>query len=350
MPTIKQLPAAAAAADDDLIAISQTGSTRRVTRSQFLSGMQPALALMQGSLLGRSTSGVGGAETVIVGDNLKLRDGVLSGTPAFSVTALPTSSAVGNSDSVAVSQGGRDASVPVGALLAGLSTIPGIDVSGQIVRAQGGVARSLADWVADSLPVEAFGAVGDGFTDDTAAIDRAVASGRPVLFGARTYVLNGQWTVTRAAILTGVSGRTVLRRAKQSGGAWVSISGPSFSAHGIEFDCGTIPGESWGILVGEACRETLFDRCVFHGSSGATLGSGLVIQARDGVFGGASRHVVRECEAWGNAAHGIWVQAAAGAVVEGCMAHDNQAYGICLDFNVNAGRISGQRGGVKAGH
>ena len=362
MPTIDELPAAAAAADDDFIALSQAGSTRRVTRSQLLAGVQPALALTQGSLLGRVTRGVGGAETVIVGDNLTLRNGVLSGTPGFSVAALPPSSTIGMADVVAVSQAGRDASVPIGALLAGLPAVPGIDVSGQVVRAQGGVARSLADWMADSLPVEAFGAVGDGFTDDTAAIDRAVQSGRPVRFGARTYILNGQWTVTRAAVLTGVSGRTVLRRTRQAGGAWVSISGPSFSAYGIEFDCGMIPGESWGILVGETCRESLFDRCAFHGSTGATLGSGLVIQARDGVSGGASRHVVRDCEAWGNAAHGIWIQAASGAVVEGCMAHDNQVYGICLDFNdpafqqiVRHGRVSscrawGNRRGISVGN
>ena len=75
-----------------------------------------------------------------------------------------------------------------------------------------------------------------------------------------------------------------------------------------------------------------------------------MIQARDGLSGDPSRHVVRDCEAWGNAAHGIWVQAAAGAVVEDCAAHDNQAYGICLDFNdpafqqtVRHGRVSGCR-------
>jgi len=56
------------------------------------------------------------------------------------------------------------------------------------------------------------------------------------------------------------------------------------------------------------------------------------------------------CEAWDNQVHGIWVQAAAGALVEGCLAHDNGAYGICLDFNdarfqqaVRHGRVLGNQ-------
>ena len=257
MPTIDELPPAAAAADDDFIALSQAGAMRRVTRSQLLAGVQPALALAQGNLLGRMTTGVGGAESIAVGDNLRLWNGVLSGAPAFRVSALPASNTVGMSDTIAVSQGGRDAGLPVGTLLAELANVPGLDVSGQLVTANGSVvARSLAEWAADSVPVEAFGAVGDGFTDDTAAIDRAVANGRPVRFGARTYILNGQYTVTRAAVLIGVTGRTVLRRAVQSGGAWISVGGQSFTAIRIEFDAGLVPGESWGVLVTATCQQT----------------------------------------------------------------------------------------------
>ncbi len=350
MPTIDELPAAAAAADDDYVAISQAGSMRRVTRSQMFAGLQPALALSQGFLLGRTANGVGGPEAITIGDSLRLKDGVLSGAARFSVTALPATSSVGVADTIAVSQGGRDASVPVGALLAGISNVPGLDLSSQAVRAPGGQTRSLGEWMADAMPVEAFGAVGDGYADDTAAIDRAVASGRPVRLGPRTYVVNGQWTVTRPAVLLGVAGRTTLRRARQSGGAWISVGGASFTAVDVIFDAGLVPGESWGVLITEMCRQTRFERCTFSHATGGTLGNGLTIQARDGRSGPGSRHVLRDCEAAGNAAHGIWVQAAAGASVEGCLAHDNGAYGICLDFNdpgfqqiVRHGRVSGCR-------
>ena len=205
------------------------------------------------------------------------------------------------------------------------------------------------------MPVEAFGAVGDGVADDTAALDRAVSSGRPVRLGPRTYATRGQWTIGRSATLIGVPGRTVLRRlppldGAPAGGAFISIGGSAFTALGVAFDAGQVPGDSWGVLVGPACIETLFDACVFRGALGTSLGSGLVIEARDGRTGSPSRPRVLGCEARENQVHGIWVQAASGALVEGCLAHGNGAYGICLDFNdatfqqvVRHGRVLGCR-------
>lgn len=134
-------------------------------------------------------------------------------------------------------------------------------------------------------------------------------------------------------------------------GAFINVQGGSFTALHVEFDAGAPPGDSWGVLVQPSCTRTLFEGCVFHGAAGPALGSGLVIQARDGALGGpdgASRHRIVRCEARDNQVHGIWVQAAAGAVVEGCTAHGNGAYGICLDFNdtafqqvVRHGRVAG---------
>ena len=350
MPTIDQLTPAAAMADADFVPVSQAGAMRRVTRAQLLSGVQSSLAVSSGGMLGRTSPGVGAPEFIAVGENLKLESGVLSGNTPFTVASLPATGVVGAADMVAISQGGRDASVPAGILLAGLSNVPGLDLSSQVVRADGGFARSLKDWTSDSLAVEAFGAMGDGLTDDSAAIDRAVASGRPVRFGPRTYVLNGQWTIMHQATLIGVAGRTVLRRSAQAGGAWISIGGPSFVASGIVFDAGSVAGESWGVLVGPGCTQTLFDGCSFQNATGGTLGCGLVIQARDGLAGFPSQHIVRSCLAKNNAVHGIWIQAAAGALVEGCLAYDNGVYGICFDFNdaafqqtVRHGQVSGCR-------
>ena len=351
MPTIKDLPLALAAADNDLLPISQGGFSRRVSRAQLLAGMQPALALPSGGLLGRSSAGVGGAERIAIGANLRLQDGTLSGAAPFSVSGLPGGGSPSQWDLVGVAQGGRDAAVSYGAFMAGLASVPGIDLSAQVAHIPGGVPRSLADWMADAVPAEAFGAVGDGMADDTAALTRAVASGRPVRLGPRTYATRGQWTIGGRATLIGVPGQTVLRRLPGDGpaaGAFVNIDGEAFTALGIVFDAGNVPGDSWGVLVTPRCTETLFDACVFRGAVGQSLGSGLVIQARDGLGGSPSRHRVLHCEARGNQVHGIWVQAASGALVEGCRAHDNGAYGICLDFNdpafqqtVRHGRVLG---------
>ena len=240
--------------------------------------------------------------------------------------------------------------MPVATVLAGLASVQGIDLSGHVVRARDGGTRSLSDWMTDAAPIEAFGAVGDGVTDDQAAFDRAVKSGRPVQLGPRTYVVNGQWTLVAPATMIGTPGRTVLRRKGQTGGAWISVNGPSFHAFGIDFDSGSLPGDSWGVLVGPECRETLLEACEFRNSTGARLGSGLTIQSRDGIQGTPSRHVVRSCVLRDNAVNGVWVQAAAGALVEGCVAHGNGTYGICLDYNdvlfqqtVRQGQILGCR-------
>ncbi len=351
MPTIKDLPLALAAADGDLLPVSQGGLVRRVSRAQLLAGMQPALALQPGALLGRSSAGVGGAERIGIGPNLRLIDGTLSAAAPFSVAGLPGGAAPALGDLVGVAQGGRDAAVPYGAFMAGLANVPGIDLSAQVVQAPGGFPRSLADWAADAMPAEAFGAVGDGHADDTAALGRAVASGRPVRLGPRTYILRGQWTISRSATLIGVPGLTVLRRIASdspAAGAFVNLDGPAFTALGVIFDAGQVPGESWGVLVTPRCTQTLFDACVFQGARGASLGSGLVIQGRDNLSGPSSRHRIVGCEARDNQVHGIWVQAASGALVEGCVAHGNGGYGICLDFNdpafqqtVRHGRVLG---------
>jgi hypothetical protein len=333
MPTIDELEQAIASADGDYLPVSQAGVMRRVTRAQLLSGIQDALAVPDGTLLGRTSAGIGAAEIIAVGQNLHLESGVLSGPSPFSVTSLPQAGGVVATDIVAISQGGRDAGVSVGRLLAGIAGVPGLDLSQQLVRSGGGIARRLVDWVDDALAVESFGAVGDGVTDDTAAFELAIASGQPVRLGAKTYVLNGQVTVNHSALLLGIPGISVLKRASQTGGAWISAGGPSFGAAGVVFDAGSIAGDSWGVLVGPGCQQTLFEDCSFLNANGPTLGCGLVIQARDGTTGSPSRHVVRRCEAAGNNVHGIWIQAACGAVLEGCLAHDNGAYGICLDFN-----------------
>lgn len=78
MPTIKQLPTADSVAATDVLPVSQNGVTRGVAVGTLLSGVQPALTVGAGQLLGRASAGAGVPEAVVVGTGLSLSGGVLT--------------------------------------------------------------------------------------------------------------------------------------------------------------------------------------------------------------------------------------------------------------------------------
>ncbi len=336
MPTIDNLSVAAAAADNDVLPISQGGSLHKITRVQMLAGMQPQIAIGQGQLLGRSSAGSGVPEALGVGANLTLAGGVLSAaTSALNVAALPAGAVPSAADLVPIAQGGRNVAVSYGQLLGGMAGVDHVDVSQATVTPSGlGRARLVADIAADAVQVEAFGAKGDGVSDDTAAFAAAVAAGVPLRLGAKTYVINGQFTIARSGVmLLGVPGLSVLRRGAQAGnGAWIAVQGDRFAADGVVFDANgaAVAVESWGVQVASSCLHADFHRCAFRNSYGATLGCGLVFLASDPL---ASEHQVRDCSFDHNAAHGLWIQACGGVMVRDCRAHDNAGFGIVADFN-----------------
>ncbi len=341
MPTIDALDPALAVADTDEFMLTQAGIARRASRAQLVAGLQPQIALATGQLLGRVSPATGAVEPVALGANLRLAAGVLSASPpALLVASLPAGNTPGPADLVPAGQGGGTVAIAYAQFMAGIAGLPGIDASALAVRpaaaAAAGisVARRLADIASDAVPIEAFGAAGDGQTDDTAALVAALASGHPVRLGARTYVVAGQFTVGVAgAVLIGTPGQSVLKRLTQVGnGAWIAIQAPGFRADGVTFDANRagVAQDSWGVLVTSLCTSSDFQRCAFLNAAGAVLGSGLVFQASDPV---PVEHVVRDCEFAGNAAHGLWAQACAGVLVEGSRAHDNGQYGFCLDYN-----------------
>ena len=331
MPTIDELAPATAASDTDELPVFQAGASRKVTRAQLLAGVQEGLAVASGTLLGRTSAGTGAPEGIEIGANLTLAAGTLSASAPFSTAVLPAGRSPGNTDLVPVGQSGADAAIAYGPFMGGLSALSGIDMSAHVVRPTTASAfRTLADSLSDLLAIEAFGAVGDGVTDCTNAFAKALASGHPILLGPGTYLVSGQFTITEAAELIGTPGRTVLRRPAssiQNGGAWVSIQGPSFAARDIVFDANRHPTESWAVLVTASCTRTLFTNCAFDNATGRSLGCGLTILPNIGV----TSHAVLNCEAQGNALHGIWIRSTNGARVVGCSAHDNAGYGICVD-------------------
>lgn len=335
MGTIDQLAPAASVSDTDEIPISQNSITRRATRAQLLAGVQPELALPSGTLLGRTGPGTGPPAPVYVGANLRLAQNTLSAAAApFEIAGLKRGHVPSPGDLVPIAQGGSNAAVTYARFLAGIGSVPDVSASAMVALAAGTSAiRELADILADAVAIEAFGAVGDGETDDTAAFDAAIAAGQPVRLGAKTYIVNGQWTVTGpTVVLIGVPGETVVRRLSQMGdGAWISLQSRTFKALGIIFDANRtgVQQDSWAVLVAPSCTRSEFTDCVFTGSGGATLGCGLTIQASDPEL---VQHLLVYCEAYNNAGHGIWVQAVQGVQVIACRAHDNGGYGIVIDF------------------
>ena len=334
MTTIPLLPAATAAASTDLLPVSQGGILRAASLAQVTAGLQPSLALATGQLVGRISPGTGGPEVITIGANLSLAAGTLAAVPftvAASLMAVPPTSP----DLISIAQSGINKALPYGQLMAGISNFAGLDLSLLATTATGtSASRRLSDQMADALPVEAFGAVGDGFTDDTNAIFLALSSGRAVRLAAKTYIINGQLTViTPNSVLFGTPGQSILRRGRQTtGSAWIAVQANGFRADGVIFDANraAISADSWGVLVTAACLQSDWHRCVFSNASGASLGHGLTFLATDPSV---AQHAVRDCEFANNTLHGLWVQACSGVLVEACRAHDNGQYGIVLDYN-----------------
>ncbi len=332
--TIDALPPAISAADTDEYPANQNGITRKVTRAQILAGVQPAFALAPNTLLGNPGNTVGGAQAITIGANLALAGGVLSAAAApYSVPSLAAGNAPQPGDLVPLGQNGGNVAVPYASFMQNIATLPGVSAAGMVATANGTTAsRTIAQFLEDSVAVESFGAKGDGVSDDTAALNAALASGRPLRFGPGTYLVSGQWTPsTTSAVLLGTPGQTVLRRGAQAtGGAWISIASAAFYASGILFDANaTITTDTWAVLVTPACTKAVFETCGFTGAGGPTMGSGLVIQASDPE---SVQYEIRNCEAYGNAIHGIWVQAVMGVAISGSRAHDNGSYGIVIDY------------------
>ncbi len=155
MPTIDQLAPATAATDADVILVSQNGTTRKITRSKILAGVQPTLAIPAGTLLGRASSGIGAPETIALGANLLLSGSTLVAlaTP-FSVTQLASGSVPAPTDVIPVSQNGTNTSVTFSQFLSGLPGVANVNASQALVFPTGTSSSvKLADLAANMLPV-----------------------------------------------------------------------------------------------------------------------------------------------------------------------------------------------------
>ena len=219
MPTIGQLPPASSVSDTDLLAIYQNGQTLAATRAQLLAGVQTELTLPQNTLLGNAGTGTAAPGPITVGANLTLSGNTLSATAIpFQIPTLTTGMVPGAADIVPLGQGGANVGVSYANFLAGIGNVAGVPGGALTAKATGGTAvRTIDALVANAISIEDFGAVGDGVTDDSAALLAAVATGMPVRLQAKTYAIAGECDVMGSVCtLLGVPGLTVLFRSAQS--------------------------------------------------------------------------------------------------------------------------------------
>src|SRR5271165_759549 len=121
MPTLDELQQASSVSDTDEVLISQGGVARKSTRAQIVAGLQPQMTLPAGSLLGRSSSGVGAPETLSLGANLTLAAGTLSaGSDPMSIATLPAGAPPAAGDLVPIGQAGDNKAISFAQLTAGL--------------------------------------------------------------------------------------------------------------------------------------------------------------------------------------------------------------------------------------
>ena len=332
MPTIDTLQQAFSVSDSDELMISQSDVARKATRAQLLAGVQPALAIPSGTLLGRMSAGVGAPETITLGANLTVGNGALNAPAAFVIDGLAAGAVPMQGDLVAVSQGGVDSAVPYAAFMSGLGQIGGISASNLTATATGGVlARTLAHYLADALSVESFGAMGDGATDDTAAFVAAAASGRPVRLDGRVYIVNGPLNLVGAAII-GVPGTSVIRRIELApGGSWIQVSGASFYAFGVTFDAGNMASADMAaVSIAATCNASTLMSCSIIHATGSTSGCGLAV---DGTAGSTCR--VGACTFDHNTLHGLAMTGGGCLTVQASEAGGNGGCGLFVDQGVS---------------
>jgi hypothetical protein len=338
MPTIDQLAAVTSVSDTDELLVSQADVAHKATRAQLLAGVQPALAVPQGTLLGRVSSGLGAPETITVGANLTLANATLSAPPAFSIAAQAVGGPPGAGDLVAISQGGQIAAVTYAAFAAGFAGIAGLNATGFAAAPTGGVgSRRLGDLLSDAITVESFGAAGDGTTDDTAAFAAAIGSGRALRLDGRVYAIAGCLNFDLPTAVIGVAGQTVLRRTAASpAGAWITASGSTLLVDGVVFDGGSLAATDTAVVsVTNTCTTVSMQDCQFLHATGPTTGHGVLI---DGAAG--TGVTIVGCRFAGNSLDGLHVANSAAIDVADCAAVGNGGSGITVAAGIDC-RVSG---------
>ena len=179
--------------------------------------------------------------------------------------------------------------------------------------------------------VKDFGAVGDGTTDDTTAIQAAIATGRRIYWPDGTYLCD-RLTITVDQYWD--LGGAVLKRLTSAGtGNWLSVTATSFTIIGGTLDGNTANANGChNIIFNSGCLETRLSNLESKNAvTSGGYGSGVVYNTGTG---GTQQHYISECSLHDNDEHGLSVQDCTKLAARGNKAFSNGKSGIsCNNFD-----------------
>lgn len=149
------------------------------------------------------------------------------------------------------------------------------------VAAGAGVKRSLADRFGDVVNVKDFGAVGDGVTDDTAAIQAAVNS-----TSMKVYINDGTYKIT-STISSTIPGKELcgtgatIKAETAADSVMLSVGGASSKISGIVFD-GNNKAKHGVYISAGGCKVT--ENTIKNLYSATTNALGVFAETNQGVF------------------------------------------------------------------
>lgn len=157
-----------------------------------------------------------------------------------------------------------DSGNPVAVSLEGSMATPDYTASGM-----GAETRSSSDKLSDLVSVRDFGAIGDGLTDDTLALQQALASHQAVFVPAGTYLVTAPVTIGARQSLQGVGAASVIK-AQDNSFITVELAAGQALLSQLRIEGGLV-GVALRGRLGECVQNTLCDVQIIGANTGLVL-------------------------------------------------------------------------------
>lgn len=155
---------------------------------------------------------------------------------------------------------------PVAVSAQGTMSLPSVTAIGA-----GAISREVGDKLKDSVSVKDFGAIGDGLTDDTLAIQQALAAHDQVFVPSGTYIVTAPIDLAGGKTLSGAGDSSVLKTA--SAITLVEISGSYAALRFLRLEGGAAGIKLFG-REGPCVNNAVTDVTVWQAQTGILLDGG----------------------------------------------------------------------------